>query len=86
MSTVPAELSITGLAASPGTATGPVRIITGLDDFARLRPGDVLVCRTAASAWTPLFGRACAVVTETGSPLAHAAIVAREYGIRAAAR
>ncbi len=74
---------ITGLGASPGTATGPVRIIADLDEFARFRPGDVLVCRTTSPAWTPLLLRAGAVITEVGSRLAHAAIVAREAGIPA---
>jgi pyruvate,water dikinase len=34
--------------------------------------------------WTPLFAIAAAVVTESGGPLSHCAIVAREYGIPAA--
>ena len=33
--------------------------------------------------WTPLFPRAAAVVTDVGTPLSHAAIVARELGIPA---
>ncbi|TQC42542.1 PEP-utilizing enzyme [Rhodococcus sp. WS4] len=74
---------LTGIAAGPGRAVGPARIIGGLDDFARFHPGDVLVCRTTSPAWIPLLARACAVVTETGGMLAHAAIVARECGIPA---
>ena len=46
-------------------------------------PGDVLACRTTDPAWTPLFGIAAAVITETGGMLSHAAIVAREQGIPA---
>ncbi len=80
---MPGEMLLTGVAASPGTAAGPARIIGSLDDFARFRSGDVLVCRTTSPAWTPLLARACAVVTETGGMLAHAAIVAREFGIPA---
>lgn len=72
-----------GVAASPGRATGPARIVRGPEDFDRLQPGDVLVCPATDPAWTPLFARAVAVVAQTGSRLSHAAIVAREYGIPA---
>jgi pyruvate,water dikinase len=77
------EILVTGTPASPGTASGPVGVVLGLDDFARFSPGDVLVCRTTSPAWTPLLARAAAVVTETGGMLSHAAIVAREFGIPA---
>lgn len=36
-----------------------------------------------APAWTPLFSRAVAVVTDVGSAASHASIIAREYGIPA---
>ena len=36
-----------------------------------------------APAWTWLFDGASAVVTDVGSALAHASIIAREYGIPA---
>ncbi|MGW2328187.1 PEP/pyruvate-binding domain-containing protein [Streptomyces sp. NPDC001700] len=77
------KVLVTGTPASPGNATGRVRVIDGLDDFTRFRSGDVLVCRTTSPAWTPLLARAAAVVTEVGGVLAHAAIVAREFGIPA---
>jgi pyruvate,water dikinase len=78
-----AQALVAGTAASPGTATGRVRLIAGLDDFDRFTAGDVLVCRTTSPAWTPLLARAAAVVTEIGGMLAHAAIVAREFAIPA---
>ncbi len=34
-------------------------------------------------AWTLLFPRAAAIITDVGAPLSHAAIVARELGIPA---
>ena len=77
------EGALVGQPASPGRATGPVRLITGADDFAALQPGDVLVARTTAPAWTPLFSRACAVVTDAGTLAAHASLIAREYAIPA---
>lgn len=76
-------VTLNGTAASAGTAQGAARIIHGPDDFGRFQLGDVLVCRTTDPAWTPLFGMAAAVVTESGGMLSHAAIVAREFGIPA---
>ncbi len=74
---------LTGTGASPGIVRGTARTVHDPDQFSVVRPGDVLVCRTTDPAWTPLFGVAAAVVTETGGMLSHAAIVAREYGIPA---
>ena len=45
--------------------------------------GDVLVAKLTTPAWTPLFARAAAIVTDVGGPLSHGSIVAREYGIPA---
>jgi rifampicin phosphotransferase len=77
------ENVIVGHSASAGRATGPVRIVQGPQDFGGFRDGDVLVAKAAAPAWTPLFARAAAVVTDSGSLAAHASLVAREYGIPA---
>lgn len=79
----PSEGAIVGQPASPGRATGPVRIVRGPEDFDRFQEGEVLVARATAPAWTPLFARAAAVVTDGGTLAAHASLVAREYGIPA---
>jgi phosphohistidine swiveling domain-containing protein len=72
-----------GSPASPGRATGPVRVIRGPHEFEDLQSGEILVAPLTAPAWTPLFTRAAAVVTDVGSPASHASIIAREYGIPA---
>lgn len=77
------EGALSGFATSPGRVTGAVRVVRGPEDFARLKKGEILVAPMTAPAWTPLFSLAAAVVTDTGGPLSHAAIVAREYGIPA---
>ena len=74
---------VSGAPASPGRATGPVRVIRGPQEFDELQPGEILVAPLTAPAWTPLFTRAAAVVTDVGSAAAHASIIAREYGIPA---
>jgi rifampicin phosphotransferase len=72
-----------GMPASAGRATGIARVILDLADTSRLGPGEILVTCATTPAWTPLFARAVAVVTDGGSLAAHASLVAREYGIPA---
>jgi pyruvate,water dikinase len=72
---------LVGSPSSPGRAEGIARVISGPEDFARFNPGDVLVAKATSPIWTPLLGIASAAVTEVGGPFAHAAIVAREFGI-----
>ncbi|WP_167485704.1 PEP/pyruvate-binding domain-containing protein [Nocardia terpenica] len=74
---------IEGTPGSPGTVTGPARIIHGPSEFHRMRPGDVLVATVTTPAWTPLFALASAIVTDVGGALSHGSIVAREYHIPA---
>jgi pyruvate,water dikinase len=74
---------VRGVPASPGRATGKVKIIRTPKEFEKLVPGEVLVAPATTPAWTVLFGRAIAIVTDTGSLMAHASLVAREFGIPA---
>jgi rifampicin phosphotransferase len=75
--------AIVGQPASSGRASGRVRLITDPGQFSSFQPGEVLLARSTAPAWTPLFAIAAAVVTDGGALAAHASIVAREYGIPA---
>ena len=72
---------VTGYPCSGGTVTGVARVIMSLDDADRLQPGEILVCQMTMPPWTPLFGFAGGVVADSGGPLSHCAIVAREYRI-----
>ncbi|GAA3619705.1 PEP/pyruvate-binding domain-containing protein [Microlunatus ginsengisoli] len=74
---------LTGIGGSAGKVTATARVLGGPEDFGRLEPGDVLVASITTPAWTSLFARASAVVTDIGGPLSHSSIVAREYGIPA---
>ena len=73
--------ALRGMPAGPGRATGKVRVLRTPAEAGRLQPGDVLVTATATPAWTPLFDRAAALVTDGGSIVAHSSLVAREYGL-----
>ncbi|MCF7730563.1 MAG: hypothetical protein K9N23_02705 [Akkermansiaceae bacterium] len=68
---------------SPGTASGPVRLVFKPEEFQATAPGYVLVCPSTDPSWTPLFVRAAAVVMGRGGTLSHGAVVAREIGIPA---
>jgi phosphohistidine swiveling domain-containing protein len=74
---------ITGSPGSTGKVESIVRIIDDPKDGDHLQPGEILVAVQTDIAWTTLFPRAAAVVTDVGAPLSHAAIVARELGIPA---
>ena len=58
-------------------------MLHGPEDFDQMQPGEILVAAITTPAWTPLFAKASAIVTDIGGPLSHSSIVAREYGIPA---
>lgn len=74
---------LSGIPGSTGVAEGAVFLVLGSDDFAAFPKGAVLVARTTSPTWTPLFYNAAAVVTESGGPLSHGAVTAREMRIPA---
>ena len=68
---------------SPGRVGGTARVVPTIADAGRIEPGDILVTPTTSPPWTPFFAITAGIVTDTGGPLSHCAIVAREYGIPA---
>jgi pyruvate,water dikinase len=72
-----------GLPASPGRATGRVRVLHSPAEGSRLLNGEVLVAPLTNPDWMPAVRRAAALVTDTGGVTCHAAIVARELGVPA---
>jgi pyruvate,water dikinase len=74
---------LSGLAASPGRASGRVRVLLAPAESDRLADGEVLVAPLTNPDWMPAVRRAAALVTDTGGVTCHAAIVARELGVPA---
>jgi pyruvate,water dikinase len=72
-----------GIAASPGSAEGPARVITAVDQLDEVQPGEILVCPITAPSWAPVFSRIKGAVSDIGGIMSHAAIVSREYGLPA---
>ncbi|MDH4045264.1 MAG: PEP-utilizing enzyme, partial [Gemmatimonadota bacterium] len=75
--------TLTGAAGAAGQVEGVVRRLDRPEDGDELLDGEVLVTAQTDIAWTLLFPRTSAIVTDVGAPLSHAAIVARELGIPA---
>jgi phosphoenolpyruvate synthase/pyruvate phosphate dikinase len=72
---------LTGIAGSPGQATGTARVMLDLSDPMALEPGEILVAPSTDPSWTPLFLVAAGVITDIGAVGTHAVIVSRELGI-----
>jgi pyruvate, water dikinase len=72
-----------GIAASPGVAEGPARVITTVGELDQVQTGEILVCPITAPSWAPVFARIGGAVSDIGGIMSHAAIVSREYGLPA---
>ncbi|MFA5484771.1 MAG: phosphoenolpyruvate synthase [Candidatus Pacearchaeota archaeon] len=72
-----------GLAASPGVASGIVKIVNSMDDLDKIKQGDILVTTMTNPDMVVTMQKAAAIVTSEGGVTAHAAIVSREMGIPA---
>jgi pyruvate,water dikinase len=75
------QVLASGLGASPGIASGQVRVLRSHTDGAKLQAGEVLVARMTTPDWVPTLRRAAALVTDEGGMTCHAAIVSRELRI-----
>ena len=78
-----ADDTVAGNAGSSGKVRGTARVLRSLDEADRLGVGEILVAQSTSPSWTPLFGIAAGIVTDTGGILSHCAVVAREYNIPA---
>ncbi|MFW6283139.1 MAG: phosphoenolpyruvate synthase [Minisyncoccales bacterium] len=75
------EFILKGLAASPGVASGKVKIINDLSDLNKIKKGDILVTEMTNPDMVVTMQKSSAIVTNEGGLTAHAAIVSREMGI-----
>ncbi|PIR42275.1 phosphoenolpyruvate synthase [candidate division WWE3 bacterium CG_4_9_14_0_2_um_filter_35_11] len=83
-SKVPAkDVVLEGSAASPGYASGKVKIIHDVKDIDKIKQGHILVTEMTNPDFVPAMRKASAIVTDEGGVTSHAAIVSRELGIPA---
>ncbi|QRV17674.1 phosphoenolpyruvate synthase (plasmid) [Haloterrigena salifodinae] len=77
------EVIVDGLGSSPGTVSGPARIVTKLDDLAKVGEGDIIVTEMTMPDMVPAMKRASGIITDEGGMTSHAAIISRELGVPA---
>jgi pyruvate,water dikinase len=77
------DADLFGTASAPGVVEGIARVIMIEEKLAEVQPGEILVAPGTSAPWTPVFEIIKGLVTDGGGALAHAVIVAREYGIPA---
>ncbi len=70
-----------GIPASPGVASGIVKIIKNPSELNKISKGDVLVTKMTNPDYVPGMKRAAAIITDEGGQTSHAAIVSRELGV-----
>lgn len=75
------EVLLKGLSASPGSASGKVKIINDIDELDKIKNGDILVTVMTTPDMVPAMKRAAGIITDEGGITCHAAIISRELGI-----
>ncbi|MDE2988273.1 MAG: phosphoenolpyruvate synthase [Chloroflexota bacterium] len=70
-----------GSPASPGVASGRIRVILNARETSSIGEGDVLVAEMTTPDFVPAMKRAAAIITERGGRTCHAAIISRELGV-----
>ncbi len=73
------QVILRGFTGSPGKVMGKVKIVNNLESII-LEENEILVCQMTTPDHLPLMQQACAIITDFGGILSHAAIICRELG------
>jgi phosphohistidine swiveling domain-containing protein len=77
------DANLTGTPASTGSVSGRARVVESVEDAAEIERGDLLVCASQGTAWTPFIALAGGFVCASGHDMCAVAIASRLYGIPA---
>ena len=75
------DVLVRGLGASPGMASGVVKIVLDIDELDKIEDGDIMVTTMTTPDMVPAMRRASGIVTDEGGVTCHASIISRELGI-----
>ncbi|MBU1103729.1 MAG: phosphoenolpyruvate synthase [Nanoarchaeota archaeon] len=80
---VSGNVLLSGLGASPGIASGVVKVVHELSELEKIEKGDVLVTKMTNPDMVVTMEKSAAIITDEGGITSHAAIISREMGIPA---
>ncbi len=80
-SEIQGQILLSGQAASPGIASGKVKIIKSTEDLDETKKGDILVTEIAHPDITIALENSGAIITDEGGITSPASIVSREFGV-----
>ncbi len=72
---------INGTPIFKGKLRGRIKIVKSIQDFPKVKKGDILVSSDTTPDFVPIFNKVSAIITDEGGVICHAAIVAREMKI-----
>lgn len=72
---------VRGSAAFKGIVRGKTVIVTSVQDFDRIKQGDILITHMTTTNFVPYLSKVAAIVTDEGGITCHAAIISREMQI-----
>jgi pyruvate kinase len=75
------DILLSGMGVGNRPASGKVRIIISEKDLEQIKPGDVVVCRSAYKSMVPFLQKAGALIAEEGGLTSDAAIIGLNLGL-----
>jgi len=74
-------ITVKGVTASPGRATGKVKVLFKPSQATKMKKGDILIANMTHPDYMSAMKKAAAIVTDEGGITCHAAIISRELNI-----
>ncbi len=75
------EVLLKGAPASPGMASGPVKLVPNVKLLDKVKKGDIMVTDMTTPDFVPTMRKVVGIITNQGGLTSHAAIVSRELGV-----
>ena len=81
MSAFKKKIALEGIPISEGIVNGVVKIINKMEDLKQLNEENILVTKMTTLEMTPYLKKVKGIITDAGSSICHAALIAKKYDI-----